>query len=85
MNTQPWLQADLVRLTKAVLCANCEVISEGLNGHCAACGSEALLRLGQLLGGTAGDAIPVEISTSIRDNMPAGHDTMQAEYVTFAA
>jgi hypothetical protein len=29
------------------------VISEGLNGHCAACGSEALLQLQQLLGCTA--------------------------------
>ena len=53
MIAQPWLHTDLVRLKKAVLCANCEVISEGLNGHCAACGSEALLRLHDLLGGTA--------------------------------
>jgi hypothetical protein len=50
---QPWLHTDVVRLKKAVLCANCEVISEGLNGHCAACGSEALLRLHDLLGGAA--------------------------------
>jgi hypothetical protein len=79
MNTQPcWLHADLVRLTQAVLCANCEVISEGLNGHCTACGSEALLRLSHLLGGTAEDAISFAISSSIRDTMPAG-------YVTFAA
>jgi hypothetical protein len=78
MNTQPWLHADLVCLTKAVLCANCEVISEGVNGHCAACGSEALLRLSQLLGGTAGDAISFAISSSMHDTAPAG-------YVTFAA
>jgi hypothetical protein len=78
MNTQPWLQADLVRLTKAVLCANCEVISEGLNGHCAACGSEALLRLSQLLGGTAGDSIAFNISSPIGETVPAG-------YFTFAA
>src|SRR6202795_2247117 len=50
MSAQAWLNADLVRLQKAVLCANCEVISEGLNGHCAACGSEALLCLKRLLG-----------------------------------
>jgi len=52
MHNHPWLNTNLVRLHKAVLCANCEVISEDLNGHCAACGSEALLRLNHLLGGT---------------------------------
>ena len=53
MTAEPWLHTNIVRLKKAVLCANCEVISEGLNGHCDACGSEALLRLHELLGGTA--------------------------------
>jgi hypothetical protein len=51
MADQPWFHTDLVRLQKAVLCANCELISEGLNGHCAACGSESLLRLSRVLGG----------------------------------
>ncbi len=40
MAGQGWLNTNLVRLEKAVLCANCEVISEGLNGHCAGCGSQ---------------------------------------------
>jgi hypothetical protein len=61
MIAQPWLHTDIVRLKKAVLCANCEVISEGLNGHCAACGSEALLRLHELLGGTADVDLNFEI------------------------
>lgn len=52
MNPQVWLNPDLVRLQKAVLCANCEIISEGLNGHCACCGSESLIRLNGLLGGS---------------------------------
>ena len=43
MTTQLWLNTNLVRLQKAVLCANCEVISEGQNGHCACCGSQSLL------------------------------------------
>jgi hypothetical protein len=77
MNTQPWLQADFVRLTKAVLCANCEVISEGLNGHCTACGSEALLRLNQLLGSTAESELTLDV-TSFRETAPA-------KYLTFAA
>lgn len=67
MITQPWLHADLVRLRKAVLCANCEVISEGLNGHCAACGSEALLRLHDLLGGTADAGSNFEIRPMLNE------------------
>ena len=51
-DAQVWLNTNLVRLQKAVLCANCEVISEGLNGHCAGCGSQSLLSLSGLLGGT---------------------------------
>ena len=51
MTMNGWFNTNLVRLQKAVLCANCEVISEGLNGHCAACGSEALLALSRVLGG----------------------------------
>ncbi len=41
---------NLVPLQSAALCANCEVISEGTNGHCAACGSQALLALSRILG-----------------------------------
>ena len=52
MSNQAWLNKDLVYLQKAVLCANCDVISEGCNGHCAACGSQALLNLSRLLGGS---------------------------------
>ena len=52
MAAQAWLNANLVRLQKAVLCADCEVISEGLNGHCSACGSQSLLNVSKVLGGT---------------------------------
>jgi hypothetical protein len=52
MTSQVWLDMNLVRLQKAVLCANCEVISEGFNGHCAGCGSQSLLCLSRVLGGT---------------------------------
>jgi len=67
MIAQPWLHTDLVRLRKAVLCANCEVISEGLNGHCAACGSEALLRLHNLLGDTADAQLSFEIKPVLNE------------------
>jgi hypothetical protein len=52
MSAHAWSNANLVRLQEAVLCVNCDVISEGVNGHCAACGSEALLALSRVLGGT---------------------------------
>ena len=52
MAAQVWLNANLVSLHKAVLCADCEVISEGLNGRCTGCGSQSLLRVSTVLGGT---------------------------------
>ena len=52
VSSQLWIGANLVCLQRAVLCANCEVISEGKNGQCAGCGSQALLSLSKLLGGS---------------------------------
>ena len=66
-NAQPWLHTNIVGLKKAVLCANCEVISEGLNGHCAACGSEALLRLHELLGDTADAELDFKVRPVLRE------------------
>jgi hypothetical protein len=65
MTAQVWLNTNLVCLRKAVLCANCEMISEGLNGHCAGCGSESLLRLSEVLGGTIDSQLPLVIATSV--------------------
>src|SRR5437764_5900903 len=44
------LQLNLIPLQKAVLCTNCEVVSESRNGHCVACGSPSLLCLARVLG-----------------------------------
>jgi hypothetical protein len=54
MQNPSWLNANIVSLHKAMLCANCEAISDGVNGHCAACGSQALLNVSRLLGGEIG-------------------------------
>ncbi len=70
MTDQAWRHANLVRLQKAVLCANCEVISEGLNGHCAGCGSQSLLGLSSVLGGM----IEPELSFSVANSTQAGDD-----------
>ena len=65
MNAQVWLNTNLVRLQKAVLCTNCEIISEGINSHCAGCGSESLLRLSGVLGGTIESQLALGIVASL--------------------
>jgi hypothetical protein len=74
MIAQVWLNTNLVRLHKAVLCANCEVISEGLNGHCAGCGSQSLLSLSRILGGTIESELSFAFATSAR----AGSNDLRA-------
>jgi hypothetical protein len=64
MTAHVWLNTNLVRLQKAVLCANCEIISEGINGHCAGCGSESLLSLSGVLGGTIESQHSLGVATS---------------------
>jgi len=64
MSAQVWLNTNLVHLQQAVLCANCEVISEGLNGRCAACGSQSLLSLRTVLGGTIEPELSFGFATS---------------------
>lgn len=40
-----------VHLGDAVLCADCEVISETINDECSACGSRSLMNIQRMLGG----------------------------------
>ncbi len=66
MTAQVRPNTNLVRLQNAVLCANCEVISEGLNGHCASCGGQSLLHLSRALGGTIEPELSFRFATSTR-------------------
>jgi hypothetical protein len=50
---------NTVQLLNAVLCADCEVISDSTNDVCAVCGSRSLLSLGRVLGGSIGDQCAV--------------------------
>jgi hypothetical protein len=50
---QPLLTS--LNLENAVLCADCEVISDSNGEVCGACGSRSLLSLGRVLGGCLGD------------------------------
>ena len=71
MSSQVWLDANLVHLQTAVLCANCEVISDGQNGHCAGCGGQSLLHLSRVLGGTIEPELSFSVanSTHVNDDM----------------
>jgi len=44
-----------VALREAVLCADCEIISNSVGETCEVCGSRSLLSLGRVLGGCIGD------------------------------
>ena len=81
MAAQVWLNTNLVRLQKAVLCANCEVISEGLNGHCASCGSQSLLSLSTVLGGT----IEPELAFTFGASAHAASDDLRVRSLSAAA
>jgi hypothetical protein len=70
MSAPVWLYTNLVRLQKTVLCANCEVISKALNGHCAGCGSQSLLGLSRVLGGK----IKPELSVGLTTHAAKGED-----------
>ena len=63
-DTESRFNANLIYLRKAVLCANCDVISDGANGHCVACGSQALLSLSRLLGGVIDAEMPLPLGMS---------------------
>ncbi len=81
MSAQVWLDANLVHLQTAVLCANCEVISEGQNGHCAGCGGQSLLHLSRILGGT----IEPELSVGIAVSEHAVSDDLRVRSLSAAA
>jgi len=51
-NEDKWaLELNSVPLLEAVLCADCEIISNSVGDTCEVCGSRSLLSLGRVLGG----------------------------------
>ena len=59
-NSEPVLST--IDLLNAVLCADCEVISDSAGEVCAVCGSRSLLSLGRVLGGSIGEERAVLVS-----------------------
>ena len=53
---------NTIDLLNAVLCADCEVISDSAGEVCAVCGSRSLLSLGRVLGGSIGEERAVLVS-----------------------
>ncbi len=51
---KPQLSLESVALESAVLCADCEIISNSGGETCEICGSRSLLSLGRVLGGGLG-------------------------------
>jgi len=49
---KPGNELSSVSLLEAVLCADCEIISNSSGERCQICGSPSLLSLGRVLGGT---------------------------------
>ena len=42
---------NAIRLTNAVLCVECDVLSDSPHDYCLVCGSRSLFNIGRLLGG----------------------------------
>lgn len=53
-------EAEVVPLSSAVFCLDCEVISQSRTDECPACHSRSLLSLGRILGGSLHDRKPRE-------------------------
>lgn len=84
-----WMTAkdvSFIRLQAAVFCAECELISQNNTTNCLACGSQALLNLSRLMGGSllhqstanliqdaALDRVVRELLQSVPAKMPVRH------------
>lgn len=55
-------EAEVVPLSSAVFCLDCEVISQSRTDECPACHSRSLLSLGRILGGSLHDRKPEQES-----------------------
>ena len=62
---------NLIPLQQAVLCANCEVVSDSRNGHCIVCGSASLVNLARVLDGPAPESEKAWARTSRRRSRAA--------------
>ena len=65
---------NAVALQNAVLCAECDVVSDSPHDRCMVCGSRSLVNISRMLGGT----LPVERATLIE---PLSREVERTEIV----
>ena len=58
---------NTIHILNAVLCADCDVISDSAGDACVVCGSRSLLSLGRVLGGTIGEERAVRVPTNEKE------------------
>jgi hypothetical protein len=46
---KPWTPVEIIPISQAVLCGNCDAVTRAKNGHCLACGSGSIVQLEKLL------------------------------------
>jgi hypothetical protein len=61
------IDVNAVRLQQAVLCADCEVISDSPYDTCAICGSRSLLPLSRVLGEIRPTSIPAVQEATVQE------------------
>lgn len=70
------LTLNAICLKKAVLCVDCDVLSDSPHDYCLVCGSRSLFNVGRLLGG-----MPTERAKVIEAQAPA--ENLQTSVLTF--
>lgn len=68
---------NAIPLKNAVLCADCEVVSDSPHGFCRVCGSRSLFNISRVLGGT----LPRERTTLVSAAIPPA--TLPCPVLTF--
>ncbi len=75
-------ELNVVPLQGAVLCVDCEIITESPGGRCRVCGGSALLSLARVLGGPVGpqralllDAAEAEMTQVIEDLIESAYQS----------
>jgi len=62
--TKNFEPVELIPLDHAVLCEDCQMISQARNDHCLSCGSHSILSLASVLGSQTATSLQHEISPS---------------------
>ena len=74
INNETKVEFNAVRLQQAVLCVNCDVISDSRNNNCIVCGSRSLLPLARVLDSADRVSAPaaprvIEPKTDVQNNV----------------